>query len=171
MTALPVLEMFLLQLSLIHAFSEICAKGNLWLHKFALNDRKVIKAIPKSERDKDLVDIGLSLESLPVERALGMRWYIESDQFHFHIVVQDQPVTRRGILTVALVLDTFRWSRWRTQLPKHASIKIQRCYKPKYFGNAVDTPFFWCKYNRLQGMYIHEGNRWRGTDSLHSCYG
>ena len=68
-------------IKLIHDAIIICKKGNLWLHKFAWNDRRVIKTILKLEKAKDLVN--LSLEDLSIERALGMKWSIESDQFHF----------------------------------------------------------------------------------------
>jgi len=91
---------------LIHSARAICARGNLRLHKFASNDRKVMEAIPNLERAKDLVDLDLSLESLPVERALGMKWCIKMDQFHFQVAERNQPTTRRGILsTIASVFD------------------------------------------------------------------
>lgn len=79
---------------LIHDGCVLCAKGSLRLHKFASNDRRVIETFSKSERDP--VDLDLSLESLTVEKALGMKWCIESDQFNFHIVVQDRPATLEG---------------------------------------------------------------------------
>ena len=92
--------------------SRLLCKGNLHLHKFAFS-RKVIEAIPSSERPKDLVDLGLSLENLSVDRDLGMKWCLKSDQFHFYRVVQDQYVTRRAILsTVASVFDSLRLITW-----------------------------------------------------------
>ena len=43
---------------------------------------------------------------MPIERALGVEWYVESDVFEFRIVVDEKPPTRRGILsTVSLVYD------------------------------------------------------------------
>ena len=36
---------------------------------------------------------------LPVERALGVQWAIESDTFGFRIFLQDQALTRRDILS------------------------------------------------------------------------
>ncbi len=37
---------------------------------------------------------------LPVERALGVQWCIESDSLQFKIAIQDRPLTRRGILSM-----------------------------------------------------------------------
>ena len=34
-----------------------------------------------------------------MERALGVQWALESDMFSFRIVIKDQPLTRRGILS------------------------------------------------------------------------
>ena len=42
----------------------------------------------------------LLLNQLSIERALGVRWDVESDTFGFKISVKDRPATRRGILSV-----------------------------------------------------------------------
>ena len=43
---------------------------------------------------------------LSIERALGVQWCINSDQFAFQITRKDQPCTRRGILsTVSSIYD------------------------------------------------------------------
>ena len=48
----------------------------------------------------------MSFDELPIERALGIHWCVESDQFNFRITLKDQPPTRRGILsTVASMYD------------------------------------------------------------------
>ena len=45
-------------------------------------------------------------DSLPLERALGIQWYIQSDIFQFQVHLKDQPLTRRGVLsTVCSVHD------------------------------------------------------------------
>ena len=51
-------------------------------------------------------ELDLDLDSLPLERAIGVHWYVESDCFQFVIVLQDKPCTRRGILsTVSSIFD------------------------------------------------------------------
>ena len=43
--------------------------------------------------------LDLSYDNLPIERALGVQWCVESDTFKFRITVKDKPVTRRGKLS------------------------------------------------------------------------
>ena len=38
---------------------------------------------------------------MPIQRALGTLWCIESDTFKFRITLQDRPLTRRGVLSTA----------------------------------------------------------------------
>lgn len=40
------------------------------------------------------------LDQLPTERALGVRWDVETDKFGFKISLKDKPITRRGILSI-----------------------------------------------------------------------
>lgn len=62
--------------------------------------------LPEKERAKEVRAVDLSKDILPIERALGVLWCIESDSFRFRIKVQDKPVTRRGILsTVSSIYD------------------------------------------------------------------
>jgi len=92
--------------SLINNARSMCAEGGLRLHKFASNDRAVMDSVPSSERAANLKTLDLSIENLPVERALGIQWCIESDDFQFRLTLKDQPLTRRGILsTVSSVFD------------------------------------------------------------------
>ncbi|XP_043088612.1 uncharacterized protein LOC122334667 [Puntigrus tetrazona] len=43
---------------------------------------------------------------MPLERALGIHWHVDSDNFRFSVDLKDQPATRRGILsTVASLYD------------------------------------------------------------------
>ena len=89
----------------VNSVVTMCAKGNVRLHKFVSNDKSVLSAIPESEHAESLSDLDLS-SVLPVERALGVQWCIESDQFQFRVTLSNQPVTRRGVLsTIASVFD------------------------------------------------------------------
>ena len=94
--------------NLITQTREMCAKGNLRVHKFVSNSIKVLESVPCSERATDLKDLDLSLEYMymHVERALGIQWCVESDCFQFRLTLKDRPCTRRGILsTVASIYD------------------------------------------------------------------
>lgn len=85
---------------------ELCAMGGLRLHKFVSNDRKVLESIPPSERAINVKDMDLAFDDLPLERALGIQWDVESDRFRLNVSLKEQPATRRGILsTVASLYD------------------------------------------------------------------
>ncbi|XP_067279675.1 uncharacterized protein [Pseudorasbora parva] len=85
---------------------ELCAKGGLRLHKFISNDNAVLQSIPASERAINFETKDLTFNDMPIERALGIHWNIQSDSFKFHIPLSGQPTTRRGILsTVASIYD------------------------------------------------------------------
>ena len=85
-------------LQLINDSQTMCAKDNLRLHKFASNCKEVLEVLPANNRGKDLKDLDLRHDPMPVQRSLGTYWCIESDTFGFRIELRDKPVTRRGIL-------------------------------------------------------------------------
>ena len=90
---------------LVNGAREICKRGGLRLHKFISNDRAVIESIPESERAAN-IKLDIPSEQLPIERVLGVQWSVELDCFGFCIILKDQPLTRRGVLsTVASVYD------------------------------------------------------------------
>jgi len=43
--------------------------------------------------------LDLNYDALPIERALGVQWCVESDTFRFRITIKDKPLTR-GILSI-----------------------------------------------------------------------
>ena len=70
------------------------------------NSKDVIRRILESDKADDVKELDLDLDSLPLERALGVQWCIESDCFQFNIVLQDKPCTTRGILsTISSIFD------------------------------------------------------------------
>ena len=81
-------------------------KGGFRLTKITSNSRRLLESISEEDRSKDTKGIDLSLDNLPVERALGVQWHIESDTFGFKITLKDKPLTRRGVLsTISSVYD------------------------------------------------------------------
>ena len=88
--------------ALQHASDLRCllSRGGFRLTKWISNSRRVLDAIPEAERAKDVKNLDLTKEDLPVERALGVRWCIETDTFGFKIDLKHSPPTRRGILSV-----------------------------------------------------------------------
>ena len=84
----------------------ICATGNLRLHKFSSNSRTVMDKVPPSERASNMKDLDLNFDELPMERALGLQWSVESDTLHFSYTSIDRQLSRRSVLaTVASLYD------------------------------------------------------------------
>lgn len=91
---------------LIQQSKAMCAAKKLRLHKFASNSKAVLEAIPADDRAKDLKDLDLRHDTLPIQRSLGTFWCIENDTLGFKIELKDKPLTRRGILsTTSSVYD------------------------------------------------------------------
>ena len=86
-------------ISLIDKSMAMCQKGGVKLCKFVSNEREIIDHLAPENRAKELKDINLVSDRLPLERALGVTWCIESDSFRFRKVLKDRPLTRRGILS------------------------------------------------------------------------
>lgn len=70
------------------------------LNKWVSNCRKVLNSIPKSEVAWEMKTLNLDQDKLPMERALGLNWCMESDTFKFKITITGRPFTRRGLLSV-----------------------------------------------------------------------
>lgn len=92
--------------SLYKNLVSLCSKGGFFLTKRLSNRSGVLEAIPESNRAKTVEGLNMELDTLPVERVLGVEWSITSDSFRFRITLKDQPLTRRGILsTVSSIYD------------------------------------------------------------------
>ena len=159
-------------IQLVDDLRQLLSKGGFRLTKWITNSRRVLDSIPESERSRSVKS--LDFESLPVERALGIRWDVQSDTLGFEISVKERPPTRRGILSVVSSIydplgfvspfilqartvlqdlcrkglewddvisleDLERWQSWLKELPKLESLKFDRCFKPKDFGEIVTT--------------------------------
>lgn len=79
---------------------DICHTGGFKLTKWMTNNRNVLSSIPQEDRATEVKDLDLDQDSLLIERALGVQWCIQTDQFKFHVNIQQKPLTRRGILSM-----------------------------------------------------------------------
>ena len=92
--------------TLISDVKQMCKSGGFNLHQFVSNSKDVSRRILQSDKADGVKELDLDLDSLPLERALGVQWCIESDCFQFNIVLQDKPCTTRGILsTISSIFD------------------------------------------------------------------
>ncbi|XP_064622349.1 uncharacterized protein LOC135484645 [Lineus longissimus] len=86
--------------------TALCSERGFRLHKFVSSEKEVLKAVPQSERGKNVQSLDLRHDELPMERTLGIGWHVQSDIFQFSISLKDKPLTRRGILsTVSSIFD------------------------------------------------------------------
>ncbi|XP_070203690.1 uncharacterized protein [Littorina saxatilis] len=85
---------------------QICKEGSLRLHKIASNEPKVLTSFPPSEVVQTVqVSKDLKTEG-SAERALGVRWTLATDSLNFLNKPNNQPSTKRGVLsTVASIFD------------------------------------------------------------------
>lgn len=60
--------------SLYHDLRAICYKGGFLLTKWISNSRNVLAAIPEDQRAKEMKDLDLDHDQLPMERVLGIQW-------------------------------------------------------------------------------------------------
>ncbi|XP_053388583.1 uncharacterized protein LOC128551695 [Mercenaria mercenaria] len=92
--------------NLVKKSTELCSKAGLRLHKFVSNSKVVIQSLPSEARAKDLKNVDLIGDNLPVQRTLGVLWCLDSDTFQYEMVSNNRPLTRRGILsTVSSIYD------------------------------------------------------------------
>ncbi|XP_076832060.1 uncharacterized protein LOC143477359 [Brachyhypopomus gauderio] len=86
-------------ISVLKSTKVMLAESSIKLHKIASNSRVVMDAFPPEERAKNLVDLELTVDPLPLQRSLGLTWNLQSDTFTFRVSREQKPFTRRGILS------------------------------------------------------------------------
>ena len=93
-------------INLIRDAQSLCSKGGLRLHKFTSNSSTVMDSIEASERSDNITKLDLALDDLPMERALGVKWSVEDDNFNFSVKIKNTKPTRRNMLSiVASIFD------------------------------------------------------------------
>ncbi|XP_064641320.1 uncharacterized protein LOC135496114 [Lineus longissimus] len=88
---------------IVELSSDVCGlleRAGFRLTKMISNSRALMKAMPHTELVKEAKDLDLDSDVLPTERALGLIWDVDKDQFKPSIAVNDRPLTRRGVLSI-----------------------------------------------------------------------
>lgn len=85
-------------IEMISNIDGICTAGGFNLTKLISSNREVLESIPEKKRAKDFQQRDISKMSLPIERALGVIWCIESDTLGFRVQFSSKPCERRVIL-------------------------------------------------------------------------
>ena len=99
---------------MIAELTALCAKGGFLPEKLISNSCSVLQAIAADQRAQDIKALDLDRDQLPVGRALGLQWSVETDSFKFKMEMKSQPLTRRGMLSL-FRLDSTLLSLHRVQ--------------------------------------------------------
>ncbi|XP_034547118.1 uncharacterized protein LOC117818374 isoform X1 [Notolabrus celidotus] len=86
-------------ISVLKRTKDMLAESSIKLHKIASNSRVVMDAFSPEERAKDLVNLELTIDPLPLQHSLGLTWSLQTDTFTFCVSREKKPFTRRGILS------------------------------------------------------------------------
>lgn len=78
----------------------ICSRGGFNFTKRISNSRDLLQCIPEEHKSQNLFELDLDRDKLPIERALGLQWCIETDTFKFQLKVKEQPHTKCRMLSV-----------------------------------------------------------------------
>jgi hypothetical protein len=67
----------------INEFSNVLFGVFNRLHKIASNDKTVMSQFSKEDLGKDLTDLDIGDDSLPLQHSLGLTWNLNTDSFVF----------------------------------------------------------------------------------------
>ncbi len=87
-------------INLLKRTQDMLAGSNLKLHKLASNSKEVLRAFPSEDYANSLKELDLGVNSLLIQRSLGLLWNLDTDCFNFHVQNDQRPYTRRGLLSV-----------------------------------------------------------------------
>lgn len=78
---------------------KMLAQSNVCLHKITSNRLEVMNAFPVEDWAKEIKDLDLSEDEIPVQRSLGISWNVSSDTFTFQVPQIQKPFTRHGVVS------------------------------------------------------------------------
>lgn len=78
---------------------KMLSQSNIRLHKITSNRLEVMNTFPVEDRAKEIKDLDLSEDEIPVQHSLGVSWNVNSDTFTFQVPQNQKPFTRRGVLS------------------------------------------------------------------------
>jgi transposase InsO family protein len=91
-------------ITLARQLKELLSQRGFNLTKWVSNSADLMRTIPQADWGKAFATLDISLDKLPIERALGMLWYVEPDCFGFDVQVAEKPMTKRGVLSTLSTL-------------------------------------------------------------------
>ena len=85
---------------LVNDVCRMLKGGGFKLTKWVSSNKEVMESISVEDRAMDIKDLDLDNDYLPIQRALGVHWRIIEDVLCLKIQPKQQPMTRRGVLSV-----------------------------------------------------------------------
>lgn len=134
---------------MVKNITAICRVGGFNLTKWISNSREVLLEIPEEHRSKNFKELELDRDKLPVERALGLQWCIETDTFKFKFNIREKPHTRCGMLSmISSVYDPLGFLAPFT-IP--AKMILQDLCQLKYGWDDPNTPTLSTEMEQMVG--------------------
>jgi len=126
--------------------TEVLDRCGFRLTKFTSSNKEVLSSIPKDRRANP--NLNLDLDELPIERALGVRWWAETDEIGFDVKDLCRPETKRGILsTICSLYDPIGFA---APVALSAKILVQDLWRTKA---SWDQP--------LEPEYVRRWRSWK----------
>ncbi|KAL2092730.1 hypothetical protein ACEWY4_012528 [Coilia grayii] len=138
-------------IQLVKDLTALCSKGGFQLTQWVSSSRAVLASIPKEHRAKGIKSLDLDKDSLPVERALGLQWCVDSDHFQFNINLSKSHIpaeayfllsVRSLIHSAFLLLSFFQPSSCYRSSARRALDGMSLCHR-LYQDNGWNGPVAW----------------------------
>ncbi len=98
-------------ITLLKKTQDVLSKSNLRLHKIAANNKEVMEAFPADDCAKDVKDLDLNADKLPMQCSLRLSWDLQTDCFYIIVDDEIKPYTRQGVLsTINSLYDSLRFA-------------------------------------------------------------
>lgn len=124
----------------------ICKRGGFTLTQWISNSREVLQAIPEDFQSKNLHELDLDRDKLPLDRALGLQWCIETDTFKFKLKLKEKPPTKRGMLSI--ISSVYDPLGFLAPLLLPAKLLLQELCRKKCDWDDPIPPDFQQKWNK-----------------------
>ena len=89
-------------IDLVKGAQATLATAKLRLHKVVSNSAKVMEAFPAEDQAKDVRDLGLRSDTLPVQQSLRVFWDLETDAFTFKVSARETIHQERSLVNSQL---------------------------------------------------------------------
>ena len=124
--------------------TNILQKGVFQLTKFISNNPSLLQALPTSNNSPTLTEMNLSVNDIPIERALGILWKPETDTFHIKYTLKSVLTTKRGILSlISSIFDPLGFIAPSTALRCGSFPKKKNIEKKHLYRHDKNYYYFW----------------------------